>query len=302
MGLDPATIGVGASVLGGLFGSSSAKKAAKQQAAQADAQLALQERIYKEQTSNFAPYLQSGTNALAAINYEMGLGGRPTFGGSAPMIETVGGQMRVTSLPSRAPGGTGGWSGGDRGARGDGGQIMPNSPMAAQQRFRVNGQMFNTYADAQAYANANKTGGTAYRGFQETPGYQFQFDQGTAAANALAGARGGLNSGRTLQDLTEFGQGIANQEYGNYFNRLSGLASGGQAAAGNQANAGGNYAANASNSLASKGNAQSAGTIGAGNAFSGAANNLIGLYQYQNATKASPYNPIQNNRLTGQGF
>lgn len=50
-----------------------------------------------------------------------------------------------------------------------------------------------------------------YAGFQQTPGYQFQFDQGTDAVNALAGAQGGLNSGRTLQDLTQFGQGLANQ-------------------------------------------------------------------------------------------
>ena len=300
MGLDPVTVGAGASILGGLFGGSSAKKAAKQQAASADAQLALQKQVYQDQTANFAPYLQSGNNALSAVNFELGLGARPTFGGSAPSIETIG-PNQATGLPSRPPNGM--WSGGGR--NGDGGNPYGGGPVTQQepQRFRVNGQTFNTYGDAQAYANANKTGAAEYQGFQHSPGYQTQLDQGNASVNALAGAHGGLNSGRTLQDLATFNQGLANQDYGNYFNRLMGMVGGGQAAAGNQANAGGNYAANASNSLASKGNAQSAGTIGAGNAFSGAANNLIGLYQYQNAMKTTPqYSPIQNNRFTGQGF
>ena len=119
-----------------------------------------------------------------------------------------------------------------------------------------------------------------YAGFQQTPGYQFQMDQGTQAVNAMAGARGGLNSGRTLQDLNRFGQGLANQEFGGYMNRLAGLTDMGMGAAGMQATASQNAAAGVSNALAARGNAQAAGSIGVGNAISGGINNALGGWAY----------------------
>lgn len=134
---------------------------------------------------------------------------------------------------------------------------------------------------AYLYENGLAPRPQGYAGFQETPGYQFQVDQGNASVNALAGARGGLDSGKTRLDLMKFGQGIANQEYGSHLNRLQGLQAVGMGAAGNQANAGANYASGASNALANRGNAQSAGAIGAGNAWQNAISNGIGLWQYQ---------------------
>jgi len=161
--------------------------------------------------------------------------------------------------------------------------------------FRVGDQTFATRAEAEAYANAHKTGGTKYGGFQASPGYQFALQQGLDSVNALAGAKGGLNSGKTMQDLLTYGQGMANQEYNNYLGQIYGLVNVGTGAAGNQANAGANYAANAGNALSSKGNAASAGAIGVGNAFNNTANNLIGIWQYQNMmnpqSSASPYAP-----------
>ena len=120
-----------------------------------------------------------------------------------------------------------------------------------------------------------------YRGFQETPGYQFQRQQGIGAIDASAAARGNLLSGSTLKGLTEFGQGLASQEYGNYLNRLAGLASSGQNAAGMQAAAGNTYAQNTGNALASIGNAQAAGAIGTGNAISGITDNLTSALMFK---------------------
>lgn len=120
-----------------------------------------------------------------------------------------------------------------------------------------------------------------YEGFSATPGYEFQLEQGLGAVNALAGARGGLQSGRTMQDLQRTGQGLANQEYGNHLNRLAGMTDMGMGAAGNQAAAGNAFAAQASNSIGAAGNAQAAGAIGVGNAIGGAINNGIGAWQYQ---------------------
>ena len=118
-----------------------------------------------------------------------------------------------------------------------------------------------------------------YGGFQETPGYQFQMDQGTRAVEGSAAAQGNVRSGATMKALQGFGQGLANQEYGNYLNRLTGIAGMGQAAAGNQAAAGANFAQGAGQAYGNIGNAQSAGAIGQANAWNGGIQNALGAYQ-----------------------
>jgi hypothetical protein len=146
----------------------------------------------------------------------------------------------------------------------------------------VGGQTFDSQSAAQDYANANKTGGTPYAGMQETDAYKFRVDQGVKAIDAGAAARGGLYSGKTLQDLQTFGQGQADQFENNYYSRIAGGAAQGQAAAAQQAQAGQNYSAGAGNAYDNIGNAQAAGAIGVGNALQGGINTGLGLYQYQN--------------------
>jgi hypothetical protein len=139
-----------------------------------------------------------------------------------------------------------------------------------------------------------------YQGFQASPGYQFAMDQGTQAVQGSVAARNGLNSGAAMTELTRFGQGLANQEYGNYYNRLSGLAGTGLAAAGAQGDIGQRYgnaiAGNIINAgqssaqgVANAANARAAGTVGMGNAFSTAIDNGLGAWQYQQALNA--FNP-----------
>ena len=275
-------MGIGAAIggiVGGIAQGSAAKKAAAAQTDAANRQIDYQKEIYADQTKRFSPYLDSGTNALAAYNYEMGLGGLPTFGGSAPQIETIAGTPAGIGRPG-APSGGGdhGWNRGILGGNGHQGAGAGGTPT----RYRVNGQMFNTMEEAQAYANANRTGGTAYGGFKATPGYDFRKQQGIDAIDASAAARGGLMSGKTLQDLTTFGDGIASQEYGNYMQRLGGMTDMGMSAAGMQATAGNNAAAGVSNALGNIGNAQAAGAIGQGNALAGMFNNLSGAFGYMN--------------------
>ncbi len=119
-----------------------------------------------------------------------------------------------------------------------------------------------------------------YGGFTATPGYDFRFNQGIGAIDASAASKGNLMSGATQQALTQFGQGIASEEYGNHLNRLYGQMSSGQAAAGNQAAAGQNYATGMGNALGNLGNAQAAGAIAQGNAWSGATNNLTNALMF----------------------
>ena len=71
--------------------------------------------------------------------------------------------------------------------------------------------------------------------FQESPGYQFRLEQGQQALEATQAARGGLLSGRALQEAQRLGQQEATQEYGGYLARLQSLAGIGRGAAGQAA-------------------------------------------------------------------
>jgi hypothetical protein len=130
-----------------------------------------------------------------------------------------------------------------------------------------------------------------YGGFQATPGYQFQLDEGQRMAQTGVAGQQGLLSGAALEALQARGQGLANQEYGNYYNRLTGLADVGQAAAGNQAmasqNAAGtignifsNMGQSAANMHTNIGNAKSAATAGVFNNLSQGINQGLGAWQY----------------------
>jgi len=59
--------------------------------------------------------------------------------------------------------------------------------------------------------------------FQADPSYQWRLDQGNQAINRSAAAKGMLGSGNVLAELAKYGQGMASQEYGNQFGRLSDL-------------------------------------------------------------------------------
>lgn len=65
------------SVLGGGIQAMGARSAARAQTDAANRQLALQREVYDTQRADFAPYVDAGGNALAALNFEYGLGGRP---------------------------------------------------------------------------------------------------------------------------------------------------------------------------------------------------------------------------------
>ena len=55
---------------------------------------------------------------------------------------------------------------------------------------------------------------------EETPGYQFAYNQGLEAVNRTAAAKGQLGSGNRLYDLTKYGQGLASQTYNNTVSQL----------------------------------------------------------------------------------
>ena len=117
------------------------------------------------------------------------------------------------------------------------------------------------------------------------PSYQFRLKQGQQALDRSSAARGMGYSGAQMKAAQDYGQGMASTEFGNYYNRLAGLSQGGQQAAGSMAQAGGQYASGASNTLGSLGgylqnnlgqaaNARASGYIGKANAINGGIQNM----------------------------
>lgn len=60
-------------------------------------------------------------------------------------------------------------------------------------------------------------------GFQQSPGYQFQVDQATGAANRAASAGGMLGTPSEQQSIAGTVNGLANQDYYNYLNHAQGM-------------------------------------------------------------------------------
>jgi len=127
--------------------------------------------------------------------------------------------------------------------------------------------------------------------FQASPGYQFRLDQGNQALDRSAAGRGMLLSGAQLKSLNRYNQGMASQEFGNWFNRISGIADRGLNAATMTGNFGAQNAANQSNFLMSAGNAQ--GITDQTNFVTSGAGQLANLYGQRDKpdTRTSGYSP-----------
>ena len=67
--------------------------------------------------------------------------------------------------------------------------------------------------------------------FQSSPGYQWQLGQGLRGVDAGAAAAGMLRSGATIKGEETYGEGLANQDFSNYWNRLQQLSGSGLQAA-----------------------------------------------------------------------
>jgi hypothetical protein len=118
--------------------------------------------------------------------------------------------------------------------------------------------------------------------FYNDPAYQFTLNQGNQAIERSAAARGGLLSGAAGKAIGQYTTNLANQTYGDAYNRylqtrqqgyneLSGVAGLGLNATNSTVNAGvgtaGQQAGNLVNAITGAGNATAAGTVGAGNAI-----------------------------------
>lgn len=131
-------------------------------------------------------------------------------------------------------------------------------------------------AGGNALTQMQKLNAGDFSGFTDSPDYRFAYDQGMQALDRSAAARGGLFSGGQQADLMKFGQGLATQNYGNYYNRLASMAGVGQTAATNLGQFGQSMANNIGNAQMANANAR-ASTYGAyGQGLAG----LAGAFNY----------------------
>ena len=117
-------------------------------------------------------------------------------------------------------------------------QYYPQAQQTFQGTANQTGGATNSMAALLGQGGDPAAQNAAFQKFRDGTGYQFQMDQGTQAINGNQAARGLLDSGSTAKALTTFGQGTADQSFGQYMQHLQGLANTGLQAGGLIAGAG----------------------------------------------------------------
>lgn len=120
---------------------------------------------------------------------------------------------------------------------------------------------------------------------QSTPGYQFTQQQGTQAALNAATAQGLGLSGNTLEALSNYNAGLADQTYQQTIGNLQNAVGVGQAAAAGQAANIGNAANNISNTLYNQGQTQAGIDVNTVAGITKAIGNGVNQYTLNNTLK-----------------
>ena len=134
--------------------------------------------------------------------------------------------------------------------------------------------------------------------YQADPGYAFRLSEGMKGLQNSAAAKGLLSSGSTLKGITDYGQGMASQEYGNAYNRyqtnranqlnpLQSLMGSGQTAANTLTGAAGNLGQGLGQAAAATGNANASAYMNSTNALTNALS--TGASSYMNANMMQAY-------------
>lgn len=261
--LGAAAIGGAASLASGVMGASAANKAANAQAASADKSLALQAAMYEQGRQDNMPWMEAGKTALAQYMGELGM--------TAPAsVSKPSGSVDANGFDAAY-------------------YLKANPDVAASAKYGSN--PYGHYQDwgkaegrSIADPNASAAPATPFKsGFKETPGYQFQVQEGEKGVVNNMAALGMKNSGAALKALTRFRTGLADQTYNTYLDRLSGMAGAGAATTSNQAQLGASSAANQGQTITDAGAARASGYVGGANAwqnalgsFSNTAGNALG--------------------------
>lgn len=109
-----------------------------------------------------------------------------------------------------------------------------NSSAAQYNPYIQNGQAAQKQLGNLNGLNGQAAATAAQQDWQNTPGYQFQLQQGLGALQNSAAASGGLLNGNTGQALINYGQNAANTQYQQYLSNLQNQAGQGAGAIGSQ--------------------------------------------------------------------
>lgn len=119
--------------------------------------------------------------------------------------------------------------------------------------------------------------------FKESPGYQFNLEEGQKAIDRSLVARTGGLGGAGVKEGVRFASGMASNEYSNFWNRIASQAGLGQTGVSQSAAAGTNSANAMSNTYMTagqqRGNASTMAAQGMNNAFQSGVSNYM-LYDY----------------------
>lgn len=127
-------------------------------------------------------------------------------------------------------------------------------------------------------------GGDAYNdeavaAFEASPDYQFALGEGLKALERSQAGKGLLKSGGTLKRITEYGQGLATQTFGNYTDRLMQLVNAGLSGAGGSSSAALSTGKGIADTTLAAGEAEASGTVAGTNALTsglqGLSDNLL---------------------------
>lgn len=113
--------------------------------------------------------------------------------------------------------------------------------------------------------NPSATGNPMLDALRNYPGYQFAQQEGVNALDRSAASKGLVLSGGQLRAVTQYGQGLADQLFPQYFNQNLQLSQLGEDAAARVGNAGSNAASGAASSMMAAGTANASGIAGAAN-------------------------------------
>jgi hypothetical protein len=168
-----------------------------------------------------------------------------------------------------------------------------------EQNYQRTATNLNPYITSgqNALGTINALNSGDYSSFHASPDYQFSLSQGLQGLDRSAAARGSLYSGGQTADTLNYAEGLANQNYNNYYSKLADLAGMGQSAASNLGSIGTGNAAAIGNYLTNAGEAAANGAINSANASSNMTSQLgqlAGQYasSYQwNTNPDNPYGP-----------
>lgn len=224
-----AGIGAAGSIGGALISSNAAGNAASQQAQAANnaAQLqyqasqnalGFQEGQYQNSQAELAPWLQSGSQALSNLNYLLG-NGQAASQTPVTSPNPATGEISTVGPINTSVGATS--SGTMQPVAGSGTSSVPGTGASAGSPINVTATPNTSLGAAgslmAAYPGGPFTAPTAEQAAQ-TPGYQFQLQQGQQALQQSAAARGNLLTGGTAEALDNYSQGLAASNYQNVYN------------------------------------------------------------------------------------